>query len=133
MFQQTTIDLNTNSKKEIQDITNIITNAIKESGQSRGLVSILTPHTTACITLNENDPNLWKDILRKLEDLIDPEGKYKHRPNADAHIISSIIKSSVTMPFNEGRVNLGTYQRILLIELYGPRSRKINMTILSAD
>lgn len=133
MFQQTTIDVNTDSKKEIHDITNIVTNAIKESGQSRGLVNILTPHTTACITLNENDPNLWEDILRKLADLVNPEGRYKHQPNADAHIISSIIKSSVTMTFSEGRVNLGTYQRILLIELDGPRQRKINMTILSPD
>lgn len=132
MFKQTTIEVNTNSKKEIQDITHIINNTIKESGQRRGLVNIVIPHTTACLTLNESDPNLWEDILRKFGELVDPNGKYKHQPNADSHILSSIIKSSVTVPLEEN-INLGTYQRILLIELDGPRKRKITVTILSPD
>lgn len=129
MFSQFKNEIRTQSRKTIIDITELVTGALQRCGQVEGLINVFIPHTTACVTINERDEALWRDITGKLASLVEPNGGYKHRPNADAHIMASIIKPSVTIPFTKGTLNLGTYQRVLFIDLDGPRTRDVIITI----
>jgi len=133
MFKQNLIKVKTDSHKEIIDITKTVTKELRDSGLKNGLINVFIPHTTACVTVNENDRKLWKDLMEFINKLVDSNVNYSHQPNADAHILSSLIKATLTIPFINGAINLGTYQKILLIELDGPRTRQINITLLSLD
>lgn len=131
MFKQIDREVGTKTRREIIDITNLVTEAISKNKDSKGLVNIYTPHTTACITINEYEKDLKKDIMETINSIAPSDGDYNHQVNADAHIVSSIIKPSITIPFKNGYLNLGTYQRILFFELDGPRNRAIKITLMS--
>jgi secondary thiamine-phosphate synthase enzyme len=133
MFKQIVIQIKTHNKSEILDVTDKIESNIVETGINEGLLNIYLPHTTASVTINENDLNLWFDISEALQKIAPHSNFYHHRPNADAHILTSLIKPSVTIPFTERSLNLGTYQRILLIELDGPRTRTLYITLLGEN
>lgn len=111
---------------------------MKETRVTDGLVAIWTPHTTAAVTVNENDPDLWKDILELYVKIAPIEDEYRHNrkyaglsreQNAHAHILSSLIKPGLTVPISNGVPILGMWQRFLFVELDGPRSRKIFVQI----
>ena len=84
-------------------------------------------HTTAGVTVNEGaDPAVCTDIIRKLDELVPPNDGYRHMEgNSDSHIKTSIIGSSVTVIVENGRLVLGTWQKIFFCEFDGPRSRKV--------
>lgn len=120
----------TKKKYEMVDITEQIEKAVK--GVEEGTVLVYVPHATAAIVINENyDPNVCLDILDALDDMI-PEGKWKHDKvdgNGAAHIKAAILGPSETMPIKDGKLQLGTWQSPMLVELDGPRERKIILTI----
>ena len=123
-----TLNIKTNKNFEIVNITSQVDAAVKKSGVKEGNLIIFTPHTTTAITVNEDEPRLVKDILRKLSDIV-PKGEgYSHDSidsNAHSHILASIIGCSVALPIIDGRAALGTWQSILFIELDGPRDRRV--------
>ena len=128
----------TSQRLEIIDITDEVSRAVKETRVTDGLVAIWTPHTTAAVTVNENDPDLWKDILELYVKIAPIEDEYRHNrkyaglskeQNAHAHILSSLIKPGLTVPISNGVPILGMWQRFLFDELDGPRSRKIFVQI----
>lgn len=134
-----TLLLKTNKKLEISDITRDIVTIVNESNINNGLVNIWVPHTTAGLTVNEYDPDLWNDILSTMMNIVPPNGTYHHNAkyrhlsreqNAHAHILSSIIKPSLSIPLNEGEMILGTWQSILFFEFDGPRNRSLQIQIL---
>jgi secondary thiamine-phosphate synthase enzyme len=131
MFIQINREIETKTRREIIDITKLVTEIISKNKDIKGLVNIYTPHTTACITINEYEKDLKKDIIETINSIAPIDGDYHHQVNADAHIVSSIIKPSTTIPFKNGSLNLGTYQRILFLELDGPRNREIKITLMS--
>ncbi len=111
---------------------------MKETRVTNGSVAIWTPHTTAAVTVNENDPDLWKDILELYVKIAPIEDEYRHNrkyaglsreQNAHAHILSSLIKPGLTVPISNGVPTLGMWQRFFFVELDGPRSRKIFVQI----
>ncbi|KRT35212.1 secondary thiamine-phosphate synthase enzyme YjbQ [Acetomicrobium hydrogeniformans] len=85
----------------------------------------LCPHTTAAVTINEDaDPSVREDILRQLKNLAPRKGEYSHlEDNSDAHIKSSLLGASQTIPVHEGRLVLGTWQGVFFCEFDGPRDR----------
>jgi secondary thiamine-phosphate synthase enzyme len=89
-------------------------------------------HATAAIVINENyDPNVCEDVLDALGKLI-PEGVWRHDRvdnNAAAHIKSAILGPGETIPVREGKLVLGTWQAIMLVELDGPRDRRVVVTV----
>ena len=94
-------------------------------------------HATAAIIINENaDPNICLDLIDSLNDLI-PKGKWRHDKldgNADAHIKSSILGPSETIPIKDNRLQLGTWQAVMFCENDGPRSnRKVIVTVTKSD
>jgi secondary thiamine-phosphate synthase enzyme len=122
--------LNTEKRLQIIDITTQAEEIINSSEVSSGILTLWVPHTTACITINENDSNLWQDMLNRYKDLVPLEKNYLHPKNAHAHILSSIIKPELQIPVIERKMTLGTWQRILFIELDGLRQRKLIYTIM---
>jgi secondary thiamine-phosphate synthase enzyme len=118
----------TGRKNQIIDITAKVSEIVQQSAVREGLCCIYTPHTTAAITVNENaDPNVCEDILEALAKLI-PEGIWRHDRidnNAAAHIKASVLGPSQAIPVKDGRLLLGTWQAVMLVELDGPRQRRV--------
>ena len=117
------ITINTTKRTEMIDITDMVQGLV--SGD--GIVVVYVPHTTAGITINENaDPDVRKDILRKLTVLVPEDDGYLHAEgNSDAHIKASMMGSSVAVIVRDGKLALGTWQSIFFCEFDGPRRRKI--------
>jgi len=112
----------------------LLSNIDKNSKVKVGLCNIFAMHATAAIIINENaDPNICLDTIDSLNDLI-PAGKWRHDKldgNADAHIKSTILGPSETIPITNGKLQLGTWQAISLVELDGPRNnRKFIVTVI---
>lgn len=118
----------TNRQAEVIDITAKVADIVRQSGVPAGICCVYTPHTTAAITINENDdPNLCDDILEALAKLI-PEGIWRHDRidnNAAAHIKASIIGPSEAIPVHAGNLMLGRWQAVMFVELDGPRERQV--------
>lgn len=121
----------TNSRTELVDITQPIQRLVAESGVRSGVCCIYVPHTTAAITINENtDPNVGRDILKELNKVIPFDDNYGHTEgNSAAHIKSSIIGVSKTVPIEDGRLALGTWQAVFFCEFDGPRERRVFVKI----
>jgi secondary thiamine-phosphate synthase enzyme len=112
---------------ELIDITARVVEAIVEAEVKEGLCTIYCPHTTGAITVNEGaDPDVATDILTRLERLAPPDAGYRHAEgNSDAHVKAALIGPSVTIPIENGRPTIGTWQRIFFCEFDGPRTRKV--------
>ena len=113
------------------DITASVQKEVSKSGMKEGLCVIYVPHTTAGVTINEGaDPAVVQDILTKLNDIVPRNAGYRHREgNADSHIKASLMGSSVTVLIEDGRIVLGTWQKIFFCEFDGPRSRQVYLKI----
>ena len=122
--------IKTVAKVEAKDITDEVQKAIK--GVEAQLLNIYTPHTTCGLVINEDaDPDVMKDVIEGLERLAPKNYPYRHREgNADAHIKSTITGCSLSIPISEGRVMLGQWQGIFLMEFDGPRERKVYLTFI---
>ena len=126
------LEIKTNSRSEIIDITDKIQKIISDSKIKSGICIIYVPHTTAGITVNENyDPSVRIDILDYLEKIAPPSARYKHTEgNADAHIKTSVVGSSATLVIDDSKILLGSWQGIMFCEFDGPRSRKLVLKII---
>ncbi len=124
--------IRTRERHEMVDITNSVMDAVKQSGVADGICLVYVPHATAAVVINENaDPNVCQDILEALAGLI-PAGRWRHDridDNADAHIKAAILGPGESIPVHGGRLMLGTWQRIMLVELDGPRERTVLVTV----
>jgi secondary thiamine-phosphate synthase enzyme len=118
----------TSRKREILDITEGLQQVLDQSHKTNsGFCQLLVLHTTAALSTADLDPGTDLDMLDAFEGLI-PKLKFRH-PHDPAHvpdhILSALIGTSVTVPVEKGRLVLGTWQRVVLIELDGPRDREI--------
>lgn len=123
----TVFSFRTRQRIEMVDITEQVQRSVVESGIKNGVCFIFVPHTTAAITINEGaDSSVRLDIIEKLSKLVPADGNYRHlEGNADAHIKASLIGPSVTVLVSEGKLVLGTWQRIFFCEFDGPRTRQV--------
>jgi len=125
-------DILTKEKYQLIDITEKVEEIVKESEIENGFVLVLTLHSTAGILLNENEPGLkedWLKVFKKITSGID----FAHNRtdnNADAHIIAGLIGNEKTLALENGRLIRGTWQQIFLVELDGPRTRKVIIKII---
>lgn len=117
--------LRTKAREELIDITRTVEEDVSFSGIKEGLCVVYVPHTTAAVTINEDaDPSVREDILRQLKNLAPRKGEYSHlEGNSDAHIKSSLLGASQTIPVHEGSLVLGTWQGVFFCEFDGPRDR----------
>ena len=118
------LKIDTNKSFEIIDITSQINNLIDID---KGIISIFSKHSTSAIVVNENESGLLKDLEFTLDNLIDDKFSYSHDRidnNARSHLKSFLLSSSETLPIENGKLDLGTWQSVFFIELDGPRSRR---------
>ena len=121
--------LQTSKRNEFIDITARIQNMIKEV--SEGVITVFSPHTTTAVTIYENaDPDVPRDILRKLEELIPQRDNFSHMEgNSAAHIKASLFGSSVRVIVKDYKLLLGTWQSIFFCEFDGPRTRNFYLQL----
>jgi secondary thiamine-phosphate synthase enzyme len=126
------ISVQTNKKKEIVDITRLVEEEIGKQSFADGVCLLFIKHTTAALTTADLDPGTDLDMLDAFEQII-PKLQYRHPHNPEHvpdHIMSSIIGASVTVPVIHGRLDLGTWQRVVLVELDGPREREVVLVFI---
>jgi len=128
------IEIDTRERVEIIDVTSFIEEFVRKSGIENGICLVYTLHTTTGLTVNEAERGLIKDMCRLMSSLI-PEGAgYLHDKidsNAHAHLQALLLGNSVTIAVDAGRPILGTWQRILFVELDGPRRRRLYCRTIS--
>jgi secondary thiamine-phosphate synthase enzyme len=116
------------------DITDQVQRVVSESGVSTGTCHVYVSHTTAGVFINENaDAAVTTDVLNTLDALVPWDRAYGHAEgNAAAHIKSSLIGTSQTVPVRDGRLALGRWQGIFFAEFDGPRERQVQVTVITA-
>jgi secondary thiamine-phosphate synthase enzyme len=125
------LSIQTRKKREVLDITDRIEDQLAQDGSNSGICHLLILHTTAALTTADLDPGTDLDMLDAFEAMI-PRLGYRHPHNpvhAPDHILSALIGTSLSLPFDHHKLLLGTWQRVVLIELDGPRERELALTI----
>jgi len=122
-----TIEVKTQAREELVDITARVREALVSSGVKDGICYVYVPHTTAAVTINESaDPSVKEDILMTLRKIVPDSLPYRHSEgNSPAHVKASLIGSSVKVIVEERQLSLGTWQGIFFCEFDGPRSRRV--------
>lgn len=119
-------------QQEVIDIQGRVEEAVRESGVGEGVCHVFVPHATAAVIVNENDdPNIGLDLLDALNKAFPDNAGYRHDRvdgNAGAHIKASLLGPGETLPIRNGRLALGRWQDVMLVELDGPRTRRVRVT-----
>ncbi|HDD36075.1 MAG TPA: YjbQ family protein [Archaeoglobus veneficus] len=126
------ITIKTKERIEIVDITEDVQSLVSKSDVKDGIAIVYTPHTTTAIIINEAERGLMDDITSIIQKIV-PQNSYKHDRidnNADAHLRAVILGNSVVVPVTNGKLDLGTWQRIMFVELDGPRSRRVLVKVV---
>jgi secondary thiamine-phosphate synthase enzyme len=126
------IEVRTTRREDLVDVTAMVAETVSASGAESGIVVVSSPHTTCGVTVNENaDPDVVRDVLHGLERIFPREGGWRHfEGNSDAHLKTALVGTSATLPISGGRMALGPWQAIYLAEFDGPRSRKLDVTVV---
>ncbi|MCK6556877.1 secondary thiamine-phosphate synthase enzyme YjbQ [Candidatus Binatia bacterium] len=129
---QTEFRVRSARKYEMLDVTRQVSEVVRQAGLDEAICSVYVTHATAAVVINENDdPNVCEDVLAALDKII-PEGIWRHDRvdgNAAAHIKATILGPGEAIPVHQGRLLLGTWQAIMLVELDGPRERRVVVTV----
>ena len=121
------ITINTSQDKQVVDITDQVNEEINKLQFKQGLCNLFLTHTTCALTTADLDPGTDQDYLEAFDMMI-PKLNYNHPHDPSHmpdHILSSLIGASLTVPVENGRLTLGTWQKVVLIEFDGPRERQI--------
>ncbi len=112
-------------------ITAQVRECVRRSRVRQGICQVFVPHTTAGVTINENaDPDVVEDMLAALDRMV-PALPYKHgEGNSPAHVKSSLVGCSVTVPVVDNDLYLGTWQGIYFCEFDGPRRRRVGIQVI---
>jgi len=124
-----TITVRTKRKDEVLDITESVETFLREVEAEEGVCTIFVSHSTCALTTADLDPGTDLDFLDALRHLL-PHIAYRHPhdpSHTPDHILSSIIGSSLAVPYRNRGLLLGTWQRIVLVELDGPRQRTVHI------
>jgi secondary thiamine-phosphate synthase enzyme len=138
------IRVTTELPMEFIDLTDRIETLAAEAGIHAGLVNIQSLHTTTAIVVNEHEPLLLSDFAALLTRAAPRDAPYRHddmdvrkvnlavgeRPNGHAHCHALLLGSSASLNLAEGRLQLGRWQRVFLVELDGPRAREVSVLVL---
>ena len=125
----------TSSRTSVHPIGRQIQSALDAGDVSDGLLLVSVPHTTCAVTLNEPESGLLGDLARALERLVPWHGQYAHNQgsddNAAAHVRANLIGHQVLVPVVNGRLQVGVWQDVLLIECDGPNTRSVELRLLA--
>ncbi len=133
-----TVQVQTGARIEIVDLTDRIAGMVRRLGVREGVVNLWSLHTTCAIVINEYQRALLADIEQFLEQIVARHGEWMHndpaqsdcdRMNADSHLRAMVLGHSLTLQVSGGDLVLGQWQRILLAELDGPRTRSLRVQV----
>jgi secondary thiamine-phosphate synthase enzyme len=124
-------NISTRARTQLVDITDRVEAAVRESKARSAVAHVFATHTTAGITINENaDPSVVADLLAALERMAPDDALYHHSEgNSPAHVKASLVGFCQTVPVEDGKLVLGTWQGIYLCEFDGPRTRQVVVKI----
>ena len=131
MIRTTFFEVETAGNSDVLDITKYVKRQLEESSLKEGLITIFVAGSTAGLTTLEYEPGLVKDIKSCFERLIPEKERYYHEDtwhdgNGHSHIRSALLKTSLSVPFANRKLLLGTWQQIVLIDFDNrPRRRKV--------
>ena len=134
-----TLTVETTDRVELADVTERLRDVVRASGVRDGIVSLWSMHTTCGVFINEAQRALHADIKRLLETMVDRDADWMHndpqhsdcdRLNADAHLRAMLLGHSLTLQVSGAEPVLGQWQRVLVAELDGPRSRMLRVQIM---
>jgi len=120
------------------DISADVDRLFQSCGLRDGVLTLMSPHTTAHINLNEREPQLQLDMLDFLMQLVERDGDYRHnrapvdgRDNAHSHLMGLLMNATESVPFADGKLLLGAWQSVFFVELDGPRAeRQVHLQFL---
>ena len=129
------ISVRTHAIGEFVEITSMIDEAVARAAIIEGVALVRSRHTTAAITCNEPDPRLHQDMVDAMNATFPTSRRYRHIEegveNAVAHLATAMLFGEATwLPVREGRLNLGTWQHVYLVELYEGRRRDVDVAVL---
>jgi secondary thiamine-phosphate synthase enzyme len=138
-----TVTPRTQARRQFIDVTELVAERVRRSGIREGLVLVQSHHTTAAVVVNEDEPLLLGDFERLLDRLCPKDVPYDHddlarrldtaeeeRPNGASHCRSLLLGVAQTLHVSGGTLRVGRWQRLLLVELDGPRSRTVSIVVL---
>ncbi len=127
--------IHTHGRLDLVNATRELEQAVRESGIDTGVAVAFVPHATCALLLNEDETGLREDLLRLVSEVIEPlrrRAPFAHDridDNAAAHLGAVLIGPSLTIPVSRGRPALGTWQSLFVVEMDGPRSRTLRVTV----
>lgn len=136
------LEYNTSGEFELLEITDQVEEAVAKAAITAGIACITSEHTTTGILINEREEGFFSDLKEALRRLAPKDLHYKHNDlrhrkapvdepmNGHSHILSSLITCSQALPIAEGKLKLGTWQSIFLVELDSARFRRITVTVI---
>ena len=125
----TTVTIASDKKDQVVDISDRVQEVVDKAGVKDGSVTVSVAHTTCAVTTADLDPGTDEDMMEAFR-AMGPKLKFRHPhdpEHAPDHILSSLIGPSVTVPVAKGKLVLGSWQRIVLVEFNGPRQRHITI------
>ncbi|WP_254544491.1 secondary thiamine-phosphate synthase enzyme YjbQ [Halomarina pelagica] len=121
--------VDTDARTQVVDVTDRVAGAVPSD--ATGICTVFVRHTTAGVVVNEAESRLLDDVAAFLGEAVADEG-WRHDDldgNADSHLRALLLGPSATIPVVDGRLDLGTWQSVLLVECDGPRSRRVTVTV----
>lgn len=120
-------------KGDVVDVTAKVEAAVEKVKE--GIVNVFAPHATGVLIIGENEPNIARDYLRLMDKLAPERGGWYHDKiddNAHAHLRSAMFGASLTIPVRDGKLALGTWQRIMFLEFDASRHRRLLVTVVKS-
>ncbi len=130
------ISLSTNGNADIQDITDQIANAVSKNGLASGIATIFCPSSTSALTTIEYESGALNDLRRLFDEIIPVDREYAHNErwhdgNGHSHVRAALIGPSMTIPFVDGQLTLGTWQQVIYVDFDNrPRQRKLVVQLI---
>ena len=127
---------NTKQRQEVIDITDEVAAQVAQSGVLEGFALVSAMHITASVFVNDHESGLWGDILKWLEETVAPWDPHRYRhndtgeDNAAAHLRSLTIGHEVIVPITNGKLDLGTWQRVFYGEWDGQRRKRVIIKVV---
>ncbi len=125
---------NTSERRDLINITDEVTQRVRDSGISEGFCLVSAMHITAGIWVNDNEPGLWQDFWGMLESLAPFGPDYQHHrtgeDNGDAHLKRTLIHHQTMLPVTEGKLDLGPWEQVFYAEFDGRRRKRVVIKVI---
>jgi secondary thiamine-phosphate synthase enzyme len=133
MIQSEYIEFSTQGNADIVDVSDQVARIVADCGMTSGIVTLFTPSATSGLTTIEYESGCVSDLRRLFDEIVDPQRQYAHNArwgdgNGHSHVRAALLGASLTVPFVNGRLTLGTWQQIIFID-FDNRARRRRLIV----